>query len=78
MSRYVRAESSEVKLLLQEWKRLEFRNSVLYRRCVDHGNQVYQLVLPQQFRDCALKCIHDDVGYLGAERALSLAHARFY
>lgn len=78
LSRQLRGEPSEVKLLLQEWKRLEFKDGVLYRRCVDRGNPVYQLVLPQKFRDCALKGIHDDVGHLGTERALSLARARFY
>ena len=51
---------------------------MLYRKCIDHGSEVYQLVLPQQFRGRALRGIHDEVGHLGAERALSLARARFY
>ncbi|KAK0134260.1 hypothetical protein N1851_030170 [Merluccius polli] len=63
-------EHPDVKLLLREWKRL--------RRWNDRGNLVYQLVLPEQFRERALQGVHDNVGHLGFERALNLAHARFY
>lgn len=51
---------------------------MLYRKSLDHGNEIYQLVLPQKFRDRALRGIHEEVGHLGAERALTLARARFY
>lgn len=71
-------EPSEVRLLLKEWKKLELKDGVLYRKCIDHGSKVHQLVLPQQFRDRALRGIHDEIGHLGAERAVSLARARFY
>lgn len=76
--RELRGDSSEVRLLTKEWKKLQLQDGVLYRKCFDHGNEVHQLVLPQKFRDRALKGIHDEVGHLGAERALSLARARFY
>lgn len=72
------SEPSEVRLLLKEWKKLELKDGVLYRKCLDHGSEIYQLVLPLQFRDRALKGIHEEVGHLGAERALSLARARFF
>uniref|UniRef100_A0A3Q1EMU4 Gypsy retrotransposon integrase-like protein 1 n=1 Tax=Acanthochromis polyacanthus TaxID=80966 RepID=A0A3Q1EMU4_9TELE len=68
----------EVRLFLKVWKCLELRDGVLYRKYVDHDSEIYQLVLPERFRDCALKGIHDEVGHLGAERALSLARTRFY
>ncbi|KAK0134216.1 Retrovirus-related Pol polyprotein from transposon 412 [Merluccius polli] len=71
-------EPPEVRLLLREWNKLLFKDGVLYRKCLDHGQEIHQLVLPQQFRDRALKGIHEEVGHLGAERALSLARARFY
>lgn len=44
-------EHPDVKLLLREWKKLELRDDVLYRRWSDQGNLVYQLVLPEQFRE---------------------------
>lgn len=46
-------EPSEVRLLLKEWKKLELKGGVLYRKCLDHGSEIYQLVLPQQFRNRA-------------------------
>uniref|UniRef100_A0A8C5DDV5 Gypsy retrotransposon integrase-like protein 1 n=1 Tax=Gouania willdenowi TaxID=441366 RepID=A0A8C5DDV5_GOUWI len=76
--REMNLEHPDVKLLLREWKRLELREGVLYRRWVERGSPVYQLVLPEQFRGQALKGVHDDVGHLGSERALHLARARFY
>ena len=71
-------ENSDVKLLLREWKRLELRDGVLHRKWMDRDNPVYQLVLPEQFRERALHGVHNDVGHLGSERALHLARARFY
>ena len=71
-------EYPDVKLLLREWKRLELRDDVLYRKWSERGNLVYQLVLPEQFRERALQGVHNDVGHLGSERALHLARARFY
>lgn len=76
--REIRSEHPEVKLLLQQWRKLELRGGVLYRQWVDHGRPVYQLVLPKSFRQRALQGIHDEVGHLGAERALHLARSRFY
>ncbi|CAI5680231.1 unnamed protein product [Oreochromis niloticus] len=71
-------EHPDVKLLLREWKKLELRDGVLYRKWSERGELVYQLVLPEQFRERALQGVHDDVGHLGSERALQLARARFY
>lgn len=76
--KHLSGEPSEVRLLFREWKKLELKDGVLYRKCLDHESEIYQLVLPQQFRDCAFKGIHDEIGHLGAERALSLARARFF
>lgn len=42
----VTAEPSEVRLLLQEWDRLELIDGVLYRKCFDQGNEIHQLILP--------------------------------
>uniref|UniRef100_A0A3P9L7F3 Gypsy retrotransposon integrase-like protein 1 n=1 Tax=Oryzias latipes TaxID=8090 RepID=A0A3P9L7F3_ORYLA len=76
--REIRLEHPEVKLLLRQWHKLGLRGGVLYRQWVDHGKPVYQLVLPQSFRQRALQGIHDEIGHLGAERALHLARNRFY
>lgn len=70
-------EHPDVRLLLREWKRLELREGVLYRKWAEQVSLVYQLVLTEQFRTQALR-VHDDVGHLGSEHALHLARARFY
>lgn len=72
------SELPEVKLLLREWKRLELRDGVLFRRCLDHGTEIHQLILPSKHRQRALHGLHDEVGHLGFERVLNLARARFY
>ncbi|KAJ7991580.1 hypothetical protein DPEC_G00285340 [Dallia pectoralis] len=56
----VKAESPEVKLLLREWNKLELIDDVLYRKCFDRGNKIHQLVLPEEFRERALKGFHDE------------------
>lgn len=71
-------EPPDVKHLLREWKKLELKDEVLYRKWSESGNLVYQLVLPEEFRERALQGVHDDVGHLGSECALHLARARFY
>lgn len=73
-----RLEPPDIRLLLREWHKLELRDGVLYRKWTDRGNLIYQLVLPEQFRERALQGVHDEVGHLGCERALHLARARFY
>lgn len=76
--RHVNTEHTEVKFLLREWNRLELKDGILYRRCSDRGEMIYQLVLPEQYREKALEGLHDDIGHLGSDRVLSLARARFY
>ena len=42
------------------------------------GEEVKQIVLPEKFRDIALKGVHDQVGHQGKEKTLWLAKQRFY
>uniref|UniRef100_A0A3Q3JNV5 Gypsy retrotransposon integrase-like protein 1 n=1 Tax=Monopterus albus TaxID=43700 RepID=A0A3Q3JNV5_MONAL len=72
------SEQPEVKLLLREWNKLELKEGILYRKSFDRGDEVYQLVLPEQYRSRALEGLHDEIGHLGPERVLSLARARVY
>lgn len=52
--------------------KLELRDElrVLYSRWTERDNLIYQLVLPEGFRERALQGGHDEVGYFGFERAL--------
>ena len=44
---------------------------MLRRRLAD-GYETFQLILPSEFRNQALKGLHDDVGHPGRDRTLDL------
>lgn len=69
-SKTLRTENPEVKLLLREWNKFEFKDGTVNRRCFDRGDEIFQLILPMQYRDKALHGLHDEVGHLGHERVL--------
>ena len=71
-------ELPPVQKLLREWKRLSLQDGILYRTTVQNGEAVKQLVLPESFRETALKGIHDNIGHPGKEKTLWLARQRFY
>ena len=64
--------------LLNEWKRLFFKNGILYGKCVLSSEPVHQLGLPDAFRDVALTGLHDDAGHQGRDRTLYLVKSRFF
>ena len=69
----------EVGLMLNQFSKLCLKEGVLYRRVVDAQETEYlQLVLPSSFREQAIVGVHNELGHLGAERAVALARRRFY
>lgn len=73
-----RKETAEVVQLIKEWDRLVIRDNVLLRRRLTDGHETFQLILPAEFRNQALKGLHDDVGHPGRDRTLDLVRSRFY
>ena len=71
-------ETPSVRKLLRERNHLMVVDGILYRTTHQEGQPVKQLVLPESFRDTALKGIHDEVGHPGKEKTLWLARQRFY
>lgn len=71
-------DSLELKLMLKEWKRLELKNSLLYRARQSDGDTTYQFVVPMSLRASILSWLHEDMGHLGLDRTLDLIHSRFY
>ena len=51
---------------------------MLLRRRLTDGYETFQLILPAEFRNQALKGLHDDVGHPGRDRTLALVRSRFY
>lgn len=74
----ISSDSPELKLVLKEWKRLEMRDGLLYRKRQFEEKTFYQLVLPESLRAIALTCLHDDMGHMGIERTIELVRSRFY
>lgn len=57
---------------------LTMRRGVLYREVHRDGQYHYQLLLPTEFVDKALRGLHDDIGHPGRNRLISLLKDRFY
>lgn len=74
----VRAELTELPLLLRELNHLVLKSGVLYRKRQDGANTILQLVLPMELRAFALRSLHDDMGHMGVERVLDLVRARYF
>ena len=74
----LKREDAEVVHLIKEWDRLVVRDNVLLRRRLTDGHETFQLVLPAEFRNQALRGLHDDVGHPGRDRTLDLVRSRFY
>ena len=65
---------SELKILLNNIKRLEMKNGLLYRK----GQKGMQLVLPKKYRRMAIKELHENMGHISAEKVLPLMRSRFF
>ncbi|CAI5678658.1 unnamed protein product [Oreochromis niloticus] len=69
----------EFVLMRREVSKLVMRDGLLYRTTrKQSGDELYQLVLPSQYREQVLRSAHDDMGHLGIERATDLLRERFY
>lgn len=60
--------------LLYEWNKLEVNIDILYRKTGKHT----QLVFPDNLKSTVLKCLHDGMGHVGANKVIHLARERFY
>lgn len=69
------AESSEMRAILREWKRLQMKSGLVYRTQECEGETQFQLVLPEVLRPSVLKNLHDDMGHFGIERTLELTRS---
>lgn len=73
-----KSQSPTMAMWMREWNKLEIKNGVLYRKRLDQGRALGQLVLPKDLREMVLTSLHDDMGHLGLERTLDLLRYRFY
>lgn len=73
-----KADSSDLHLILKEWKRLELKDDLLYRKRFSGTESIMQFVLPEALRSTVLQNLHDNMGHLGMERTVELVRSRFY
>ena len=66
------------KKLMKEKKSLELIDDKLVRKRICSGDVQYQLVVPNAYREVALKFVHDKMGHLGRDRTLELLRERYY
>ena len=61
----------ETKALLREFDMLVLTDGVLYQKQQKEDQEVYQLVLPQEYCKMALQGLHDNASHLGIEKTLN-------
>ena len=71
-------DGREDKLLVKEFSRLKVVRGVLYRCTKIDGEDKYQIVLPTEYRQLALKGAHNDIGHLGRDRGMHILRDRFF
>ena len=69
-SKDLQYESKEVREYVREWKNLELQKGILYRKTIQDGVSIKQLVLPSHYRDVAFKGVHNNVGHQGRDKTL--------
>ena len=69
---------SELKALIRNRSQLVLKYGVLYKKSKVDARTKHLLVVPQSYRDRAVKGCHDQVGYLHQDRVLDLLRDRFY
>ena len=57
---------------------LMIADGVLYCKQQREGQEVYQLILPKEYRKKALEGLHDNAGHLEVEKTLSLVRDYFF
>ena len=77
-ARQLGKECKEVRKLILSWDKLADIDGILYRKILEHGKEIKQLLLPQSLQTDVLKALHDDAGHQGFERTLQLTRKRCF
>ena len=68
-------ETPGVKILMKEWNKLHAGKDGVLRR---QSGPYTQLVLPRRYQHLVYKELHREMGPLGCDRVIQLAHERFH
>ena len=72
--------TEEMRTMLRHKYQFILRNGLLYRKVQFHSHDQpsLQFVLPQIYREQAIRACHDDIGHLSLERSLDLLKDRLH
>ena len=69
----------ELQVYAREQNKLVLQDGVVYRRTTDeHGQEVYQLVIPLSHREEAMRGVHDDLYHSHFDTAIRQARKRYF
>ena len=77
-TRQLMKEDKPTRKLLREWKKLSNVSGVLYRTVLMNGNQVKQVLLPENLKGQVMDAVHNQVGHQATEKTLVLARVRCF
>lgn len=61
--------------LRRDWKQIEEKDGLLYRKITENGHVVRQLLLPESLKEKVLDEVHDKAGHPGSEKKPFSWHA---
>jgi transposase InsO family protein len=76
--RKIRCEPRDVRLLLRQWSKVTEKAGVLYRKVIENGEALHQLLLPKCLQNMVMDSLHNQAGHQGSERTLALIRKRCY
>jgi hypothetical protein len=71
-------EAPAVRSLLRNFDAYEMSDGLLFRNSILSERRHRRLVVPESLQKQVLNGVHDQIGHLGADRAVNLARTRFY
>lgn len=64
--------------LLRDWKQIEEKDGLLYRKITENGHVVRQLLLPESLKEKLMDAVHDKARHPGSEKTIQLARSRCF
>ena len=73
-------DSEPIRSYLKVQSDLLVLHGLIYRkiRLKNHDEDTYQFLVPKEYRNLALKLVHDSFGHLGIDRTTAMMQARFF
>ena len=74
----VKRDSLCVRRMLRKFSQMHLVDGILFRKYLDNGEEVTQLVIPESLKSLVLQQLHDAAGHQGKEHTGALVRSRCY